>query len=181
MTPNLQIRYSLPYLKVLFEGYGHEAGDLTFDEVVGRTKKWGNNFKEFLREREEKVFEILPKVTGYDWDEKNHAYIPLYLVYPFPKMPSFSNPLTVKVREDPIVTFGIFLHELAHINIAAMIESSELRECIMTSAAIRVMELLSLNTSSTLELLGSIYKHRFNKDLEIIENIRTQTVKEYFI
>ena len=29
---------------------------------------------------------------------------------------TFSDPLTIKVREDSLVTFGVFLHELSHIN-----------------------------------------------------------------
>jgi len=178
MTPHLQIHYSLPYLKVLFDGYGHEPGDLNFDEVIGKTEKWGNNFTEFLRGYEEKIFEIMPKVTGYDWDEKYHVRIPLYLVYPFPKMPSFSDPLTLKVREDPIQTLGILLHELAHINIEEKMESEELQESLMTLVALRIMFLLQLDTQKVRALFECIYHKRFDKNLEL-PSLGFRTVKEY--
>ncbi|MCX7880890.1 MAG: hypothetical protein N2482_00030 [Patescibacteria group bacterium] len=72
-------------------------------------KKIGRAFEKKYQDEIKKITEIIPKIIKKPW---RRDYFEVYLVDW--NGPSFSHPLTLKVREDLLLMLVILVHELLH-------------------------------------------------------------------
>ncbi len=96
------IRYSWIYNKQFNPRYTQE----NLKEL--KEKCW--SFEKIYREKIEKVLKLIEKETG-KWKRK---FIPIYIVQ---NHKSFSDPLTLKYRDDEKLMFVVLVHELLHNNV----------------------------------------------------------------
>ncbi len=75
----------------------------------GKIKVHGKKFVSKYENTIEEILNIIPKITGVGW-KKNEMEV--YFVSW--KGPSFSKPLTLKVRKDMLLMLTILTHELLH-------------------------------------------------------------------
>ncbi len=94
--------YSHVYFQML---NAHKKVDRTWEEVV----RLGRSFEERYKREIKEIAETIPKVINQNWKED---VIDVYFVDWCG--PSFSNPLTLKVREDLLLILVILTHELIH-------------------------------------------------------------------
>lgn len=100
------MRLKFEYSKVYFDCLNrHKRVNRTWEDVV----KLGRMFEQKYSKEIKKIIELIPKVLNQEWEEET---IVVYIVdWPGP---SFSHPLTLKVREDLLLMLTILTHELIH-------------------------------------------------------------------
>ena len=99
---NLSFKYSRIYF---IELNRYKEVNRTWEEVIRLGAKFEERYKEEIKE----IVKIIPKVLNKNWPIDN---IPIYMVDRIG--PSFSNPLTLKVREDLLLMLVVLVHELIH-------------------------------------------------------------------
>jgi hypothetical protein len=77
-----------------------------------RVKKLAARFLNVYHAEIKKIILLLPKIAGKSWPEEDGNELEVYFVSW--KGPSFSHPLTLKVREDLLLMLIILTHELGH-------------------------------------------------------------------
>jgi hypothetical protein len=171
-TPTrLTIIYSRIYYESLYNIISANAVlGKAVDETWKEVEKRGEALAELLSNYEDRIVEKLPKVTGYSWVYPQDSVISIYPIYPLPGLSSFSSPLTLMVREDPIISLGVLLHELSHVIVRKEFEDGNLQETIMSSIAIHIMEALGFPVKTTREHFAVIHRKRFDEDIIFIPN-----------
>lgn len=150
----------------------------SLDESWHEVQKRGEALAELLADHEDRIVEKFPKITGYAWIYPEDTLINVYPVYPLPGLTSFDSPLTLLVREDPVLTLGVLLHELSHVIVREEFEDFNLQETIMSSVAIHMVEELGLSTGTIHEHFHVIHQHRFNEALAYMGNKEILTTLE---
>lgn len=87
-------------------------------EDLKKLKEKCSGFEKLYKEKIKKVYKLIEKHTG-KWKRK---FIPIYIVE---NHKSFSDPLTLKYRNDKDLMFVVLIHELLHNNIKRKFESSK--------------------------------------------------------
>lgn len=98
----LNYNFSYVYHKNLNK---HNPADVNWEKIKGYGKKFISKYKNAIEE----IVKIIPKVTGKNWKKRE---IEVYFVSW--KGPSFSKPLTLKVRRDMLLMLTVLTHELLH-------------------------------------------------------------------
>lgn len=94
------------YSKVYFDQLNtYKRVNRSWEEVV----RLGGMFEQKYSEEINKIIEFIPQILNQDWQEE---FIEVYMVDWLG--PSFSRPLTLKVREDMLLMLTILTHELIH-------------------------------------------------------------------
>jgi len=99
---NLRFNYSRVYFNCLNK---HKKVNTSWEDV----KRIGNLFEKKYNEEIKKILEIIPSILNKEWEQEE---INVYLVDWFG--PSFSHPLTLKIRDDTLLMLVILTHELVH-------------------------------------------------------------------
>ncbi len=102
MVPKIEFVYSWIYFESLNK---HLRKDISWKKV----KEIGKKFEDKYSEEIAKIVEVTPEVTNKEWKDE---IIKVYLVEW--AGPSFSHPLTLKVREDLLLMLVVLTHELIH-------------------------------------------------------------------
>lgn len=147
-----------------------------FSEVWRQIKEYGAAFENYFHTRQEKIFELISKYSGYEW---NKFAEPTIYTYPVIGVPSFSHPLTINLKKDPIVTLGVFIHELLHNNMYFEFPSAELQECVMSTIALFILKDLALEDSEYYKFASEVFEKRFEKKFSLIEELKSVSVKTY--
>lgn len=98
----LNYNFSYVYHKNLNK---YNPASVNWEKIKAHGKKFISEYKNTIEE----ILNIIPKITEMDW-KKNE--IEVYFVSW--KGPSFSKPLTLKVRKDMLLMLTILTHELLH-------------------------------------------------------------------
>ena len=99
---NLSFKYSRIYF---IELNRYKEVNRTWEEVIRLGAKFEERYKEEIKNKNK----IIKKILNKNWPIDN---IPIYMVDRIG--PSFSNPLTLKVREDLLLMLVVLVHELIH-------------------------------------------------------------------
>lgn len=150
----------------------------SLDESWQEVQKRGEALAELLADYENRIAGKLPQVTGYAWVYPEDSLINIYPVYPLPGLMSFNSPLTLLVREDPVLTLGVLLHELSHMIVREEFKDFNLQETIMSSVAVHIVEDLRLPARTIREHFNIIHQHRFNEVLTYMEDKKILTTLE---
>ncbi len=111
MNPKIEIRYSLIYNRTF-------NPEISLKEFKKLKKDSQFLVKIFLKYKEA----ILESIARNN-EEWKREYIPIYIVKA--KIKSFSDPLTLKYRENHKLMFLILIHELIHNNITKKFKDSK--------------------------------------------------------
>ncbi len=144
------------YSNVYFRNLNrHKHVNRTWDEV----KRIGHEFENKYKSEIEQIIKIIPEVVGKSW---RRGTIEVYIVdWPGP---SFSHPLTLKVRDDLLLMLVILTHELLHdFYFDDKDKNIEEIEELINKNVKKVFEKLNLDVSEQLKVLDSFHKKRFNK------------------
>ena len=128
-------------------------GDYTWDEV----KKYGEEFETKYKNEIKQIVEVIPEVVGKPWSQD---YMDVYLVSY--KGPSFSKPLTLKVREDQLLMLVILTHELLHYFYVGSVNEPKKMEVWVNANTHKVFELLGIEASEQLKTLKKHFDERFD-------------------
>lgn len=104
MNPKTVIRYSWIYNRIF-------NPKITKEEFF-QLKKDCEEFKKLYEKYINEILVSIEKIHSKKWKYK---FIPIYIVKEAPN--SFSDPLTIKYREDPKYLLVVLAHELLHNNI----------------------------------------------------------------
>ncbi|MCH7850736.1 MAG: hypothetical protein IH845_03790 [Nanoarchaeota archaeon] len=100
------MRLKFKYSKVYFDCLNqHKKINRTWEDVV----RLGGMFEQKYSEETNKIIDLIPNILNQEWSEE---IIEVYIVDWIG--PSFSHPLTLKVREDTLLMLTILTHELIH-------------------------------------------------------------------
>jgi hypothetical protein len=150
----------------------------SFDSVWKEIISDGREFEKLFDQYKLRIIELVPQYSGFPW--KQFAE-PLIYIYPVKYFPSFSHPLTLHIRKDPIINLGMVIHELAHNNMPFEFPSEELQETIMTSVAVKILGDFALDSEKYLILSRQIFNERFGAELSIPPWFGDQSVKQYLM
>lgn len=112
----------------------------SWEEVV----KIGRKFEAKYKSEINKIIKIIPEVVGKPWKKE---IIEVYLVDW--KGPSFSHPLTLKVRDDLLLMWVILTHELLH----DFYKNEQADEEKINKDVKKVFEKLKINAKEQIEIL----------------------------
>lgn len=135
MIPKTEIIYNYNYAKRLYRGQG------IFEDVWRRILGLGADLEIIFSEYSGYIMESVERYSGFFWEEFNDAELPVYLV---DSAPSFSNPMTVTVDEDPVVMLKDYITQLAHRNMSFGFKTDELRAKCVKLITDRIMVDLKL-------------------------------------
>ncbi len=155
-------------------GSGPDAN--SFQTIWRKTKAEGKLLELLFHKFERAIMAAIPKITGFSWEEFAE---PIIYVYPVRNVASFSHPLTIHIRKDTLLTLGILIHELVHNNMGFEFPSAELQEQIVSTAALMVLEKISLPAEPYLLFSEKVHRRRFTKSFVPLEELKVQTVKSY--
>lgn len=173
--PEIKVIYSKVYARTIYKLLNKNLTD--FEEFWEKIKEHSTLFENYLKIYQTRILELIPKYTGNDWPESARSVI---YVYPVKGIPSFSHPLTLNVREDPVLTLGIFIHELTHNNTYYFgFPSEEVMERTMNTIAIKVLKDLFLKADSYYSFAVEIFEKRFNSKFSTESKLDNKTVKDY--
>ena len=161
MKQGLQIKfiYSYTYSVNLYRVLNEDKSN--FGKLWEDTKTYGSNFESYLKQYKSKILELIPEYSGYGWSEFAEPTIYVYPIHPSLRIPSFSHPLTLKVRENINLTLGVFIHELAHNNMNFKFPSLEIMEKAMATIAVKILETLNLSADSYRSFGVDVFEKRF--------------------
>ncbi|MDK2907903.1 MAG: hypothetical protein PWQ87_361 [Candidatus Woesearchaeota archaeon] len=148
----MEIRFF--YSKVYFRNLNrYKSTKRTWDEV----KEIGQKFEKRYRSEIEQIVEIIPKIVGRPW---RREIIEVYIVdWPGP---SFSHPLTLKVREDLVLMLVILTHELLHDFYFDERDSEKFEETINNYVR-EIFEKINIDADEQLKILKGFHEERFGK------------------
>ncbi len=122
-------------------------------------RKIGKEFEEKYKSEINKIIKIIPKIVRKPWRKKE---IDVYIVDWVG--PSFSHPLTLKVREDLLLMLVILTHELLHqFYMEDFYLDEEGNEAKINEDVKEVFEKLGLDVKKQLKILQSYHNKRFSK------------------
>lgn len=127
-------------------------GDFTWDEV----KKYGEEFETKYKNEIKQIVEVIPEVVGKPWSQD---YMDVYMVNY--KGPSFSKPLTLKVRKDYLLMLVILTHELLHYFYSGDTEDPKQMEIWINEKTKNVFDKLGIDTSKQFKTLQKHFDDRF--------------------
>jgi hypothetical protein len=173
MIPKITIKYNKKLAEEKLREF-HPEKD--FEQTWRKIKALGEEFETFFSKYVDRILNLIPQYSGYNWEEYVEREIDIFLV---DGVPSSSHPLLLHLREDKILTLGILIHELAHNNMAIKFRG-EIRENILSELVLRVLEDLNLNATGYKEFAEKAYQKRFKKSRPPIPfDIRKKTVEEF--
>ncbi|MFA6416046.1 MAG: hypothetical protein WCW56_00990 [Candidatus Paceibacterota bacterium] len=142
------------YSKVYFRNLNkHSSTNRTWEEV----KNIGKNFEKKYTEEINRIIKIIPKITGKPWREKQtKVYFIDWLG------PSFSHPLTLKVRDDLLLMLVILTHELLH-DFYLQDKDIEKVEIKINKQVEKVFEELKIDAGDQINTLQNYHNKRFKK------------------
>lgn len=108
MLPSIELMYNYEYARRL-----QAVSDDPFADAWQRIIRIGGDFEKIFDETIERILELIPQYSGYDWAEHADAVIPMYMVN---TPPSFAHPLTLAVNEEPVEMLTDCIYQLAHRN-----------------------------------------------------------------
>ena len=122
-----------------------------------QVKELGKRFESKYQSKINQIVRIIPEITGKPWRRK---ITEVYLIDW--DGPSFSHPLTLKVRDNLLLMLVILTHELLHdfYRNEKDIENAEKR---INEDVKSVFEKLELDTEKQLEVLCRFHKDKFSK------------------
>lgn len=135
MVPKTELRYDYEYAKRLYRGNQDFEG--VWRQIIDQV----GVFEEFYEKNINYILELIPRYTGFSWEEYSDNFIPIFLV---DSLPSFSHPLTLSINENLGMMLIELIHELAHCNMYCGFKSRELQEeslNLVTRAVIRDLDL----------------------------------------
>lgn len=140
------------YSKVYFKNLNrHNPVERTWEEVI----KIGKEFEEKYKKEIDEIIKIIPKIVGKPWKEKTKdVYIVDWLG------PSFSRPLTLKVRKSLLLMLVILTHELLH-NFYLNESDVQKVEKKINHQTEKIFEGLNINAEKQMKVLWSFYEKRF--------------------
>lgn len=148
----LEFIYSRVYFRHLNQ---YKKVSKNWDEV----KEIGKRFERKYKSEINKIIKIIPKIVGKPWRKKE---IEVYIVDW--NGPSFSHPLTLKVRKDLLLMLVILTHELLHQFYTKDFYLDEKgNETKINEDVKKVFESLGLNAKEQLETLQNYHNKRFFK------------------
>jgi hypothetical protein len=130
------LRYSWIYNKQFNPEYTKE------DLKKLKEKCW--RFERLYEEKIEKILKLIEKETG-EWERK---FIPIYIIE---NHKSFSDPLTLKYRNDEKLMIVVLIHELLHNNVKKRFKDSKSLHHYMKPILRRIITKLDENLIPTLE------------------------------
>jgi len=131
MIPKTEIRYSFIYNKRLNENIS--SGD--FRDIKKR-------FEKFVRLYSQNINNILELIEK-NCNPWSREYIPIYLVDA--KIKSFSDPLTLVIKDDEKFMFLLLIHELIHNNLTKKYKNPSDSHKVVEVVFDKVIEELSLD------------------------------------
>lgn len=174
MIPKVVIKYDKKFAEEKFKEF-HPNKD--FEPVWKRIKILGKNFEPIFEKYITPILKLISKYSGFDWEEYVKDEIN---VYPVIRVPSYSHPLRLHLREDLVLTLGILIHELAHNNMSFKFPSREIQENVMSEVALAVLQDLNLETKESKKFFDMIYQNRFKTSRPALPfDLEKKTVKEY--
>lgn len=105
-----EIRFNGFYNKILNSRFSERD----FKKLIKKVLE----FKRYYKNKEKRILRLIEKYSGYKWKRE---YIPIYIV-DF-KGKSFSDPLTLKFRDNKEIMLVVLIHELVHNNIPNRIQN----------------------------------------------------------
>jgi len=144
----LNFIYSFVYFEIL-----NKSNDVShsWEDV----KKMGKSFERKYSEELRQITALIPKVVNKSWT-KNEINV---FIVDWPG-PSFSSPLTLKVRVDKLLMLVILAHELLH-TFYGDIKITEKMELEINNNVKKVFTKLGLDIAGQMEKLERIHKDRF--------------------
>jgi hypothetical protein len=136
MKPEVEIRYNHDYAKRLYNG---KEG---FEDAWNKLILQGGKFEELYEECINKILEVIPKITGYEWQEYADKFIPIYLVV---DGASFSPPFTLKLEDELGETFVSLIYQLVHCNMFFGFSSLNLKDDIYIKTVSAVAEEIGID------------------------------------
>ena len=136
----LKFRVSPIYIKQLNKEITNQG--------VQRVKKISKQFLIKYIEEIDKIVKMLPKITGKKWPVENGNEIEVYFVDW--KGPSFSHPVTLKIREDLLLMLAVLTHELGHHLVSLKTKEGQKR---INDIVKKTFEKLKINAEKQIELI----------------------------
>jgi len=137
MIPKTDLIYNHKYAERLYQGKED------FDKVWHRIVALGADFEELYEELIDDILELIPRYSGFAWEEHSEDFLPVYLVG---EKPSFSHPLTLAVDDEPLIILKDFIYQLAHCNMFFGFVNDDLQEKCFGLVTEYVLEDLGLST-----------------------------------
>jgi len=120
-------------------------------------KKLGQKFEKKYQAEIEQIARIIPKLTGKPWRRKvTEVYIVDWAG------PSFSQPLTLKVRDDLLLMLVILTHELLH-DFYLENKNIEKVETKINELVKKVFAKLNIEAKKQIGVLQGFHEERFGK------------------
>jgi len=135
MAPITDLIYNYDYAKRLHQSDG------SFEDAWMRIMEIGNGFEKIYEESISLILELITKYSGFSWEEHADNHLPIYMVG---SKPSFAQPLTLAVDDDPAVMLEDFIYQLAHRNMYFGFTTEELRDKCLRSVTDHVLDDLKL-------------------------------------
>lgn len=135
MVPITNMVYNYDYAKRLHQGEG------SFEDDWMRTIKIGGDFEQLYEESISLILELITKYSGFSWEENVEDYLPIYLIG---SQPSFAQPLTLAVNDDPEIMLEDLIYQLAHRNMYFGFTTEELRDKCLAAVTDHVLSDLKL-------------------------------------
>jgi len=147
MIPKTELRYNYKYAKILYRG--HKYFEAVWQQIIDR----GGAFEEIYESNIKKILELIPRFTGFGWNEYADVFIPIYLA---DSPSSISHPLTLSVNENPGFMLVDLTHELIHCNMYCGFKTKELQEECFNLVTRVVIQCLDLNLKEEVRELEKI-------------------------
>ena len=146
----IEFFYSRVYFRHLNK---YKSTKRTWDEI----KKIGQDFEKKYKSEINQIIKIIPELVGKPWRRKTtEVYIVDWIG------PSFSHPLTLKVREDLLLMLVILTHELLHDFYLDEKNIEKVEEAINNNVK-QIFEKVNINISEQLKILQGFHEERFGK------------------
>jgi len=145
--------YSAVYFRNLNK---YKSTKRTWEEV----KNIGGDFENKYRSEINQIIKIIPEIVEKPW---RRNIVEVYIVDWIG--PSFSHPLTLKVREDLLLMLVILTHELLHdFYLGEKNKNIETIEESINNNVKQVFEKLNIDVAEQLKILQGLHEERFGKN-----------------
>lgn len=108
MIPKTELIYNYEYARRI-----QGMTEAQFADPWQRIIRIGGDFEKLIEEYHAHIMELIAKYSGYDWAEHSDDFIPVYMIG---APPSFAQPLSLAVQEDPIEMLADYIYQLTHRN-----------------------------------------------------------------
>ncbi|MFH1917802.1 MAG: hypothetical protein ABIJ14_01675 [Nanoarchaeota archaeon] len=139
----------------------------------------GKRFEPMYKKETPKIIGLIPRYTGFNWNEQGIEEIPIYLAN-F-NGPSRTNPITIKISNLEEMLLKV-IHELAHINMPNKFLrlNNDTYEDLVNQVTLKVTEEIGLNTSTV--KIEKFREEILKKGAEVIDvKLDLMNVKSYFM